>query len=292
MQKISFTTASAGTIEFDDVNISSLNGERIFRLCDFDGNSQKTKSEAVQCIGMPGQRTLLTLPAVKTIMVKLAFAPVYVRNTRIVCTGTAGMYALRREVLRHFPLGESGTLIYNNDVGIYTITARLEEVPVVAVQPGCFCECTLYLTADYPYWCRPMYSEVQTVVSGSPAIFEPPEYGDIESPVGGIITCTQSQLNDGEAGTLTNYENQYASRTKQIRFCRPLQAGETLTFSFLYNNEWSVLLNGSPASDFVYFEPGVTPCTSVPGKSTFRFTSGGGGSLDVQLIYRNLCIAI
>lgn len=293
MQKITYIT-SVGRIEIDDVNTSSIDGERVrcLRLNEFDGNSAKNRIEAVRCIDMPGQRTLSALPEVKTISAKISFAPISDIDGVLVCTGAEGMYRLRNEVLRHFPLGETATLVYINDNGFYTITARIDEKPVFTVKDGYLCECTMYFTADYPYWCKTLYSKTETVVTDSPAIFEPPEYGEIESPVGGMITCIQSQSNEGETGTLVNFENQYVSRTKQIRFCRPLQAGEILTFSFLYNNEWSVLLNGSAASDFVYFDPGVKPCTSIPGQSTFKFISGGGGELAVQLIYRNLFVTV
>ena len=288
MQKISFTTSTSGTVEADDVNISSLNGERIFRLSDFDGNSVKARIDAVQCIGMPGQRTFSAVSDVKTIMMKLAFAPVYLRNNRFVCTGAAGMHTLRREVLRRFPIGETGTLDYTNSTGTYTIQARVDEVPTVTMQDGYLCECTIYLTADYPYWCKPVTSEIVTV-SGGTHIFSPPEYGDIPSPVSGWIRCSERFISTAEiCFSLINTDD----NTKRIDFDNLLLEGDFLRFNFRYNNEWYVKVNGYRRSDFVYFSEYSEPCINIPDQSSFRFEMNGTGVFEIQLIYNNLFIAV
>ena len=291
MQKISYTT-SAGTVEIDDVNVSSLGGERVFRLNDFDGNSGKTRIEAVNCIDMPGQRTLSVYPDVKTVTAKIAFAPVYLRGNRLRCTGAAGMYALRREVMRHFPLGENGTLTYTNSSGTYTITARLDEIPVVSVKDGYLCECTLMFTCDYPYWCKQVKSAVQSVSAGNSATFVPTVHGDVASPVGGIVRCTQNFGDAGQDGIFFQlYDSVYQARC--VSFCKDMTAGSTLEFSFLYNNKWTVLYNGSPATDSVYFREYSEPCINLPSGSTFVFDLwASSGSVNVQLVYNNLYIAV
>ncbi len=291
MQKISFKT-SAGTIEIDDVNISSLTGEKVLRLGDVDCNSAKTRIEAAQCMDMPGQKVLSSTADVKTVVAKIAFAPVYLINNRLICTGSKGMYHLRREVLRHFPLGETGTLTYTNDVDTYVIRARIDEMPVVTTADGYFCECTVMFTCDYPYWCKDVKSEIQTVSNGGSCIFTPPVYGDIASPVGGIIKCNQDLGGSSYYNIFFRLKN-VDYRIKQINFCRQLKAGNSLEFNFLYNNEWTVLFNGGYETiDSIYFPEYCEPCINYPGKSKFEFQMYCDGELEVQLIYHNLFVAV
>lgn len=283
MQRIKYTT-SLGTVTVDDVNVSSLTGEKILRLNDFDPNSGKTRLETMQCIGLPGQKVLSSVLDVKTVTAKIAFAPVYLENNRRKCTGEAGMYALRREILKRFPLGLTGTLEYSNDNGIYTITARIDQNPVVISHDGCFCECTIMFTCDYPYWCRAFMSEEQTISAGSSAIFTPPEYGDVESPIGGVLTCTQTLSNpaNGIYYRIENVENW----SRRVMFCDPLYAGYTRNFNLLYNNKWEV-----PGD--VYFGEYCEPCVSYPNRSTFRFSVlASSGTVKVKLIYYNLYVAV
>ena len=282
MQRITYTT-SLGTITVDDVNVSSLTGEKILRLNDFDGNSGKTRLETMQCVGLPGQKVLSSVLDVKTVTAKIAFAPVYVVNNRRKCTGEAGMYNLRREILKRFPLGESGTLEYANDNGIYTITARIDQNPVVVVHDGCFCECTIMFTCDYPYWCKAIASEKQTITAGHSATFIPPEYGDVPSPIGGTIKCLQTL--SGASGyyyRIANVDNSY----NRVDFCDPIYTGGTRTFNFLYDNKWIV-----PGD--VYISEYCEPCINRPNRSSFNFSvTASSGSLEVQLIYYNLFIAV
>ncbi|MCM1335448.1 MAG: hypothetical protein NC084_12185 [Bacteroides sp.] len=283
MQKIRYTT-SLGTIEIDDENTSSLTGEKILRLNDFDGNSGKTRLETMQCIGLPGQKVLSSVLDVKTVTAKIAFAPIYLRKNRPTCTGAKGMYALRREILKRFPLGEDGTLEYTNDSGVYTISARIDQTPIVTVHDGWLCDCTVMFTCDYPYWCRAVTSEKQTVSAGGSALFVPPSYGDVASPIGGILTCTET-LSDPRDGIYYQIRNT-DSTLRRVHFCRPISSGRSYQFNFLYNNEWVV-----PGD--VYFAEYCEPCVSVPVRSSFRFDLlSAAGSLDVQLIYYNLYLAV
>ena len=286
MQRITYTT-SLGTIAVDDVNVSSLTGEKILRLNDFDANSGKTRLETMQCVGLPGQKVLSSVLDVKTVTAKIAFAPVYVENNRRKCTGEAGMYALRREILKRFPLGVTGTLEYANDNGIYTINARIDQNPVVVTHDGCFCECTIMFTCDYPYWCKAIMSEEQTItagVSGGTATFTPLEYGDVASPIGGIIKCTQT-LNGASSGIYYQISN-VESWSNRVCFCDYLYNGRTYNFNLLYNNKWEV-----PGD--VYFGEYCEPCVSYPNRSTFKFDLlCSSGSVDVRLIYYNLFIAV
>lgn len=282
MQRIKYTTA-LGVIEVDDVNVSSLTGEKVLQLNDFDGNSGKTRLETMQCIGLPGQKVLSSVLDVKTVTAKISFAPIFLQNNRRTCTGSQGMYTLRREVLKRFPLGESGTLEYTNDSGTYTITARIDQNPVVTMHDGYLCECTIMFTCDYPYWCRIITSEEQSVSGGGSAVFVPPSYGDVTSPIGGIIKCTQtlSGAVDGIYYQVSNVE----SWSRRVMFCDSLYAGRTYNFNLLYNNKWEV-----PGD--VYFGEYCQPCVSYPGRSTFRFDLLSSGSVDVKLIYYNLYIAV
>ncbi len=283
MQKIKYTT-SLGTIEVDDENISSLTGERILRLNDFDGNSGKTRLETMQCIGLPGQKVLSSTLDVKTVTAKISFAPIFLRNNRLTCTGEKGMYALRREILKRFPLGENGTLEYTNGNGTYTISARIDQTPIVTMHDGYFCDCNVMFTCDYPYWCRAVTSETQTVSAGGSALFVPPSYGDVASPIGGTLTCTET-LSGPENGIYYRILNTDNS-LRRVYFCRSIFSGRTYRFNFMYNNEWVV-----PGD--VYFAEYCEPCISYPGKSTFKFDLlSAAGSLDVQLIYYNLYLAV
>ena len=310
MQKISFTS-SLGTIEIGDVNCSSLNGEKIFRLNDFDGNSAKTKIHAVQCIGMAGQRVLSVLPDVKTVTAKIGFAPVYLSDNRLVCTGSAGMYTLRREVMRHFPLGRIGTLVYTNDNGSWETRARIDEIPFITVKNGWLCECTLMFTLDYPYWCRTVSTAAQTV-SGSEgyAYFETANLGDVESPISGTIYCT-SDIGEtiDEAGDYFKL-TEGGDTNRTIHFVKPLSENDELYFSLEYGNEFVVkkrkrYSGGSTtawtdAFDYISFPTNYEPChigapgyvSGVPLGTGFHFYLFASGSLSVKLDYRFLYTAI
>ena len=299
MQKIRFTTVSAGTIEIDDVNISSLTGEKILRLSEFDGNSSKARIDAIKCIDMPGQRVISAIADVKTVMAKIAFAPVYLSENKLVCTGSPGMYNLRREVLKRFPLGETGTLTYINDAGSYEIRARIDEKPAVTVKSGYLCECTRLFSCDYPYWCRSSDSGKSSVVLNSPALITPDSYGDISSPVSGIITCTET-LSGLPSGRLEHFVlRDSAYNGRRISFCKALSQGEKLKFCFGYNNEWKVRKSvdgGSTWSDainYVYFLEWTEPPESNPVNNTrFVFELFESGALDVELSFMNLYTSI
>ena len=298
MQRITFTTIR-GTVTVDDVNISTIAGEKIFRLDDFDGNSGKTRTDSVHCIEMPGQKTVSVTSDVKTVTAKISFAPVYMNNNIQRCAGAAGMFALRREVLKRFPLGESGTLEYTNDTGTYTIKARIDESPVIAMHDGYFCSCTIMFTCDYPYWCSSVKSSHYTVVSGTPAIITPAAYGDISSPVAGVITCISS-LSGLQEGYLEHFRLIDSSLTGyRVSFCKAMTAGDMLSFCFGYNNEWQVRksTNGGTswanASDYVYFTDWTAPPTSDPVRqNSLKFELLESGSLDVQLEFLNLYTAV
>jgi len=305
MQKISFTT-SVGTIEIDDVNNSSIAGEKIFRLNEFDGNSVKNRIHSVQCIGMAGQRTLSAIPEVKTVTAKISFAPVYLRGNRMTCTGAAGMYALRREVLKRFPLGETGTLIYTNNVGEYEILARLDEIPYVSVKAGYLCECTLMFTADYPYWCRTVKSEQRTI-SGNYIYLSTANLGDVESPISGTIICNSS-LEDtpDESGDYFRL-TEGGDTNRAIHFVKPLEVYDELYFSLEYGNEFIVkrrknygdgtVSDWKQAFDYIDFPTNYEPChvgaAGGGGRGTgFYFYLFTSGELSVQLDYRFLFTAI
>ena len=306
MEKIRFVTG-IGTVEIDNVNVSTLTGEKILRLSSFDGNSAKTRVQAVQCIGMAGQRALSVLPDVKTVTADIAFAPIYLRNNRRVCTGPAGMYTLRREILKRFPLGLTGTLTYTNDVGEYEIQARVDEYPVITTKDGYLCECRIMFTCDYPYWCRTVQSTLVTVTgSGSTADFETLNLGDVASPISGTIRClsdlgTPSEGND----YFTLIEDGSADST--IHFVKPLEQYDEIYFSLEYGNKFEVKKRlryddgtSTPwedAYDYIDFPAEYEPChirssAEGVGGTSFGFTLLTSGSVEVQLVYHHLYTAI
>lgn len=298
MQRIKYTT-SLGVIEVDDVNVSSLTGEKILRLNDFDGNSGKTRLETMQCIGLPGQRVLSSVLDVKTVTAKISFAPVFLRNNRLRCTGSQGMYTLRREILKRFPLGEDGTLEYTNDVGTYMISARIDQTPVVTMHDGYFCECTIMFTCDYPYWCRSCVSEKYSVNQSEPALIIPNSYGDVSSPISGTITCTEtlSGLSDGYVEHFILRDSK--SSWRRLSFCKALTEGEMLSFSFGYNNEWNVMKSSDGGEswiesvNYVYFTDWTAPPVSDPlVSSQFILELREAGSLDIILSFKNLYLYV
>lgn len=306
MEKIKFVTG-AGTIEIDNVNDSTVTGEKILRLGSFDGNSAKTRIQAVQCLGMAGQRSLSVLPDVKTVTADIAFAPVYLRNNHRICTGEAGMHTLRREVLKRFPLGQSGTLTYTNDAGSYDIQARIDENPVVTVKSGYLCECRLMFTCDYPYWSRTIKSEAITVSSGGSAELEALNLGDVASPISGTVLCL-SDLGAVSEGVTDYFKlTEGGDTNRAIHFVKPLDQNEELFFSLEYGNEFVIkkrtrYSGGSysmweDASDFLDFPNEYEPChvrspADGVGGTLFTFSLNTSGSLKVQLDYHYLYTAI
>lgn len=300
MQKISFTTVSAGTIEIDDVNISSVSGEKILRLNRFDGGSAKTRTDSVQSIGMSGRRVISVTADVRTITAGISFAPVYTAGGRTALTGYAGMHRLRREVLKRFPLGETGTLRYTNDNEEYEIPARIDETPVVTVKDGFLCECELMFTADYPYWCRKVRSEKKTV-SGSPISFSAANLGDLESPISGTILCT-SDLGEVSAGDCFRL-SEGGSANSSIHFVRPLVQYDELFFSLEYGNEFIVrkrinygdgrTTDWTDAYNYISFPTLYEPCRIRKNEeritgTVFYFSLFTSGELEVQLTYNYL----
>lgn len=307
MEKIKFVTG-IGTVEIDNVNVSSLTGEKILRLSSFDGNSARTKVQAVQCIGMAGQRALSVLPDVKTVTADIAFAPVFLRNNRRICTGSAGMFTLRREILKRFPLGLTGTLTYTNDVSEYEIQARVDEYPTITVKDGYLCECRIMFTCDYPYWCRTLQSEIKTVSSiNRGAEFETLNLGDVASPISGTIKCTSALGSLSEGVTDYFILTEGGDTNRAIHFVKPLSVNEQLYFSLEYGNEFIVkkrtLYSGGSSSlwedayEYIDFPTKYEPChiRSVAdgvGGTLFIFRINTSGSAEVQLNYHHLYTAV
>jgi hypothetical protein len=191
MQQITFTS-SAGEVTINDCGTSKMNGEGGFLnlwLNDFDGNSQALNTDTVECIGIPGQRVLNNVPKAKMITAKIGFAPIYLMDNTIVCTGERGKYELRRKLLKLFPLGETAELNYKNSYGEYRIKARLSEVPIINYEAGLYAVATLIFVADYPYWTFPLLdSETITISGGEIGEIAPSSHrGDIDSPIEVII---------------------------------------------------------------------------------------------------------
>lgn len=295
MQKIKFTTA-AGSIEITDYNLSKIDGEAVrLHLNEFDANSTKMNVQAIKGIDMPGQAVLSSVPNVKTIVAKIAFAPIYMQNNRAVCTGTAGAQRLSREIMKYFPLGESGILEYTNANGTFEITARLDETPKITIKDGWYCECSLFLTADYPYWSRNITMPAVTASPNVPAHIVPTEYGDISSPVSGLITCI-SDMSALAPGYVTAFWLKESNRPFHvIEFTKEMKAGDQLRFSLEYNNRFTVeyKLAGSSsftrASGYLYLTEFNVPCRNVPPNGEFDFeVLTSSGELQLELTLNNL----
>ena len=295
MQKIKFST-SMGDVVINDVNSSHIGGAyRKLGLSEFDGNSQNLILNTIKCIDMPGQRTISTVRDAKAITAKITFAPLYYEENRLICRGERGMHELRREVLRLFPLGVKGTLEYTNDTGSYLIAARLDESPKITVKEGYFCECTLIFTADYPYWSRTVSSGVYSAKADEPATIISEEWGDTESPVSGLITCTE------ETGA-SGFRLQNVNKSGRIDFYGAMKVGQQLSFSLEYNNELVVstryLENGSYGPWFSAYERLCytelwPPCRNGTAPTEFLFSVlSSSGALDIELNFHNLFTAV
>lgn len=229
MQQITFTT-SRGIATINDCDTSAINGDwtRIW-LNEFDGNSQALNVDTVECIGIPGQRVINSIPRAKPITAKIGFAPLYRYENAIICTGDRGKYKLRRELLKLFSLGEVGELKYKNSFGEYRIKARLAEVPRLGYSEGAWAEATLSLVADYPYWTYPLEESPETILeAGVTNIITPSTSGDIDSPIEIILNCTEDIT-----GTRTfkiAHTKQMSTGLLGVNCYEPIPAGATLKY--------------------------------------------------------------
>ena len=296
MQKIKFIT-SIGTVEIDDVNTSSIGGEyRKLWLSDFDGNSQNLILNTVRCIGMDGQRTISAVRDTKIITADITFTPLYYENNRLICRGERGMHELRREILRLFPLGVSGILEYSNDSGNFQIGARIDEAPKITVRDGWLCECKILFTADYPYWSKTVVSDSYEVTAGESVTITSEAYGDMESPVSGIITCIEA-LGESDSGVYFALEN--ADGNNAIRFVKPMTEGQQLKFSLEFNNKFEILTRLDEDSEWVNayeylrYSELWQPCRNRAAPTDFKFSVfSDTGKLGIVLNYHNLFTAI
>ncbi len=229
MQQITFIS-SMGEVIINDCDTSSVNGQWEFLwLNEFDGNSQALRTDAVECIGIPGQRLLNAVPSAKTITAKIGFAPLYRSENAIVCTGDKGKYKLRRELLKLFPLGEVGELIYKNSFGEYRIKARLAEVPRPIHSGGGWVEATLTLVADYPYWTYPLTESPEiSLEAGATNIIMPVSGGDIDSPIEVILNCTADIT--GSRTFKIAHADQMDVGLLGVNCYAPISAGTTLKY--------------------------------------------------------------
>ena len=293
MNKIKFTT-KFGTAEISDSGISTIDGEsRMLWLNDIDANSGNMRLNTIQPLEMPGQRVLSAVPSECTIVLSIAFAPIYISANEKICTGQSGMDLLRREVMMRFPLGISGTLEYTNANGTYTITARADETPVITVRDGWLCEAKVYLTADYPYWCKPCTLPKGTAEPGNDAVMVARESGDIASPVMIEITCIETVSGSGTLFTFKEENGNF----KKIDFVRGLEAGEKLKVNLMYNNDFSVMYHTNSmsgygrANGFIYLTEYCVFPENMPGGSVFSLSTVSG-KLEAEVTCFNLFLAI
>lgn len=297
MQQITFTT-SAGTVVVNDCDTSAVNGTwcRLW-LNEFDGNSQALNTDTVECIGIPGQRVINSIPRAKTITAKIGFAPLYRSQNAIICTGERGMYKLRRELLNLFPLGEVGELNYKNNFGEYRIKARLAEVPRVSCTAGVWAEATLTLVADYPYWTFPLTESPEiTLSAGTTGIITPTKKGDIDSPIEIIVECTENISGDYDQSRIKiAHLSDIDSYLLGVNCCVDITAGVKLKFSIGIDGElmsyrwWYTKWIGWPTALTVRgHEREVCNTTAL---EPFGFSISSGAA-KAKIIYHNIVTAI
>ena len=265
-------------------------------LFDFDGNSLGTQSDNVSCVDMPGQHTISTRVQPRTLAVTLAF------------DGRSGgkdtdnsMYALRRLIMRCFPLGVKGELEYTNSNGTFYINCYATEYPNMERIVGTRVVSTFYLIADYPFWHRDVSGRTWTVAAGSYQSVVVLTEGDMESPIIGEIKCTKT-MTGIEAGYTGRYIHIWetgdsAEGGARMRFCKPLTAGQTLIFNTGLDNEVYVRLREADgtereANDYVDYGNSTLLKNRV-GQTTWQINVHSlTGEVEVTMHYQNLYWAV
>lgn len=301
MQKITFETEN-GTIILSDSDNGSVNGKwcRLW-LNDFDGNSLSLDVNSVNCLDIPGQKTISTTPAARTITLKIGFMPLYRENGALICTGEIGKHELRREVLKLFPPGVSGRLTYANDSGKWHITAWVSEAPKVSYTTRLWAEASVYFTVDYPFWELPeIESEAVTVSAGGKALITAPSSGDIASPLEIFVQVLQSAVGNGDAvfRCAACPDGKNPDVFQSVRCMRDIPAGTLLRYDAGINGVTMCSKKEGgywyPAPEYIYFveyegelRNGITPTTF---EVAMPFASSG--QIKAHLVFHNLVTAI
>lgn len=301
MQQITFTS-SAGEVTINDCGTSKMNGEGGFLnlwLNDFDGNSQALNTDTVECIGIPGQRVLNKVLKAKMITAKIGFAPIYLMDNTIVCTGERGKYELRRKLLKLFPLGETAELNYKNSYGEYRIKARLSEVPIINYEAGLYAVATLIFVADYPYWTFPLEeSEEITVTAGIDGEIRSIGGADKDSPIEVIVTCTETITSADSYGRRLKiaYDSGLDSYLLGINCYRDIESGTILRYDIGTNGVLACYKKTESgkweaAPEYWSIQGHERDLVNPPDGESFgvRISSG---SADVKMIFHNIAVAI
>lgn len=296
MREITFQT-SAGTVTINDCGTSSVNGKPcLLWLNGFDGNSLGQRIDAVECIDIPGQRVLSAVPKPRTIVLKIGFAPIFRAQNAVTCKGEKGKHLLRRELLRLFSCGAEGTLFYRDDSGSFRIGARTDETPKISYTAGLWAEATVYLTADYPYWTYPFAESPEVIAtSSSPGIITSAQFGDIESPVEVIVSCTESITAAENSLRLKIFVNGADGYLLGINCHTDIAAGTTIKYDAgsegelmsyrLSNGKW---IAAPQYWTFIGHERSVKNGISAT-DFTIRISSG---SAKAKIIYHNIALAV
>ena len=301
MQTLQFKTNGENII-LSDLGQSTINGEAVpIVLYSFDPNSISVSADTVKCIGMSGQHTISTSVNPRTLMVTVTYNGIAeaVGERRFKDT-EAAMYALRRKLLKAFPLGTKGELVYTNANGTYYLDAYVTEYPVIEKITGTLCKATLYLTADYPYWHQSVQEETIELKAGGGWRVIPTLKGDLLSPLLFEVKCLEkiTGIRTGEpyfTMWLDGADNQ------EVRIVKPLEKNQSIVCSTGLNNEVYAELrsyydnsdyytpeNGSNYVEF-YFRrnPALYPAYE------YVFSAGGtGGKFQLDITYQNIFLAV
>lgn len=170
MEKITYRNANGDSISFAN--------SAPFYLESIDANSVGTAYSTQKAIGQDGQDILDITYNPRTVVAKLAFCGI--KNGRY---DEAAMHKNWLTISRVLIPNQAGTLIYQNDAGIYKIAYRPSELPNFTRSVGTLCRFSVDFTADYPFWksYTDFTARLGTVVGGKryPVIYNPAlRYGE------------------------------------------------------------------------------------------------------------------
>lgn len=294
MQTLQFKT-NFDTVILSDLGQSSINGETVpIVLYGFDPNSLSISADTVRCIGMSGQHTVSASVNPRALTVTVTYHGIaHGKDTE------AAMYALRRKLLKAFPLGAAGELAYTNANGTYYLDAYPTEYPVIERITGTLCKATLYFTADYPYWHQTVAEEPIEINAGESMRKKPLLKGDMLSPMLFEVKCleTVTGVSGGEP-YFTMWLDGAAN--EEINLVKALEENQSILCSTGLNNEvYAKLLTYQSdkvytavnGSNYVEFTSSVNPAI-YPAYEWVFGSNGTSGKYSIQIFYQNIFLAV
>ncbi|MCM1055954.1 MAG: phage tail family protein [Bacteroides sp.] len=294
MQTLEFKTNEEKII-LSDLGQSEINGETVpIVLYDFDPNSLSVSADTVKCIGMAGQHTVSTTVNPKNLRITVTYnGTAHGRDTE------EAMYALRRRLLKAFPLRETGELAYTNANGTYYLNAYPTEYPVIERITGTLCRAALYLTADYPFWHQTAEEEAAEVSAGDGIRRKIALHGDMISPMLCEVRCLEKAEGVSAGSPYFTLWTDGAGN-EEIKLIKELKENQSVVCSTGLNNEVFAELrtyfgdsaytsvNGSNYVDFVVSDkPALYPAYEW----LFR-AEGTSGRYSVRVLHQNIFFAV